>query len=340
MKSSPVLSIIIPVYNSMSTIGRTLNSLIYNTYDLEIICVNDGSMDETESIINDYAKKDKRIRQIIQENRGASAARNTGIMAAKAEYLLFCDADDEFGNNVLDCVISDIKLYSPDCIVFDRETIFVNESRYRWLRNNNKCLVLDYNWIDYFNKILFERNHSYVVFNKVYKASIIKNHNVLFNERLKLSEDLFFNFSYLRFAESMVEDGRAQYIQHKRANSLTTTRRDDYYYQDTKILELINEEYAEYVSQFQPFINKHVLNVAEQAIRRALKGRDGDTWREKREISETVLNDKKVTSAIPYVQFESEYVQKKWWLIRHRMFALFKLRYILLPQFKEKILRI
>ena len=94
-KKNPLVSVIIPVFNVESFLNECLESICNQTYDnLEIILVNDGSTDNSQLIIDNYSKVDKRIIAIKQSNKGLSAARNTGIDIARGEYLTFVDSDD------------------------------------------------------------------------------------------------------------------------------------------------------------------------------------------------------------------------------------------------------
>ena len=91
----PKISVIIPVYNVEQYLPRCLDSIIGQTFsDLEIVCVNDGSPDNSDKILLEYAKKDPRIKIITQENGGLSAARNTGLKNISGEYVSFIDSDD------------------------------------------------------------------------------------------------------------------------------------------------------------------------------------------------------------------------------------------------------
>ncbi len=98
---TPLLSVIIPVYNAKDYIKRCLESLINQKLnDIEIILINDNSDDETLSILKDYEKKDKRIILINNEkNEGAGASRNKGILSAKGKYIGFTDNDDYISND-------------------------------------------------------------------------------------------------------------------------------------------------------------------------------------------------------------------------------------------------
>lgn len=90
-----LISVIVPVYNVKPYISRCLDSLLKQTYaQFELLVINDGSTDGSALILEDYAKKDDRIRVIHQENAGVSAARNRGIEAACGDYVTFVDSDD------------------------------------------------------------------------------------------------------------------------------------------------------------------------------------------------------------------------------------------------------
>ena len=89
------ITAIIPVYNVENYLERCLKSILYNTYtNLEIICVNDGSTDNSKKILEDYSKRDKRVVVINKKNAGVSSARNAGIKIATGEYIAFVDSDD------------------------------------------------------------------------------------------------------------------------------------------------------------------------------------------------------------------------------------------------------
>jgi len=90
------ISIIIPVYNSEKYLKECIDSILSQTFlDFELVLVNDGSTDSSGKICDEYALKDSRVRVFHKENGGVSAARNTGIKAAKGKYVTFVDADDK-----------------------------------------------------------------------------------------------------------------------------------------------------------------------------------------------------------------------------------------------------
>lgn len=93
--SKPYLSIVVPVYNVEQYLSKCIDSILKKTFgDFELILINDGSTDKRGVLCDEYAKKDKRIRTIHQDNAGMSAARNTGIDVAACEYITFVDSDN------------------------------------------------------------------------------------------------------------------------------------------------------------------------------------------------------------------------------------------------------
>ena len=95
MTKGPKISVIIPVYNTESYLSRCLDSVLSNTYEnLEVICVNDGSTDNSINILDNYKFSDERVIVINQKNSGVSAARNAGLNVATGEYIAFIDSDD------------------------------------------------------------------------------------------------------------------------------------------------------------------------------------------------------------------------------------------------------
>jgi glycosyltransferase involved in cell wall biosynthesis len=104
--SSPVISVIVPIYNVEKYLERCLDSIIVQTYrNFEIIAVNDGSTDNSLSILNRYARNDDRIRIINQKNKGLSGARNSAIKVSNGRYLIFVDSDDTIEKSLFEDVL-------------------------------------------------------------------------------------------------------------------------------------------------------------------------------------------------------------------------------------------
>ncbi len=97
-----LISVIVPVYNAEKYLARCIDSILCQTYsELELILVNDGSVDASSAICDAYAAQDSRVRVIHKSNGGVSAARNDGIQAAQGQYIAFCDNDDFYAPTML-----------------------------------------------------------------------------------------------------------------------------------------------------------------------------------------------------------------------------------------------
>ena len=116
----PKISIIIPCYNVEKYLHRCLDSVIGQTFeDFEVICVNDGSPDNSGSILEEYAAKDKRIKILTQKNQGLSMARNNGKALAQGKYIYFLDSDDFIHPQCLEIAHYIAEKYEVDLVSFD-----------------------------------------------------------------------------------------------------------------------------------------------------------------------------------------------------------------------------
>ncbi|MDR0646177.1 MAG: glycosyltransferase [Elusimicrobiota bacterium] len=116
----PLISVIIPVYNVEKYLARCLDSVLGQTFkDFEFICINDGSTDNSEKILKEYAKKDIRINIITQTNQGQSVARNNGLKQANGKYIYFLDSDDFIHPQLLEITYYFIVKYQADWVCFD-----------------------------------------------------------------------------------------------------------------------------------------------------------------------------------------------------------------------------
>lgn len=124
-----VVSIIVPAYNVEPYIGRCLNSLLKQTYqNIEIIVVDDGATDKSGAIIEQYAKKDKRVFVIHKKNGGLSSARNAGLKKCTGEYVLFVDGDDYLDFFAIEQLLRLAKRHCADIVMFPYVREFENKS--------------------------------------------------------------------------------------------------------------------------------------------------------------------------------------------------------------------
>lgn len=115
---TPMVSIIIPVYNPGEALHRCLDTVLAQTYhNIEVIAVNDGSTDGSGQVCKQYSAGDERLRYISQPNAGVSVARNRGITEAKGEYICFVDSDDSVNANYIECMLEAIEKSQADIAI-------------------------------------------------------------------------------------------------------------------------------------------------------------------------------------------------------------------------------
>ena len=121
----PKISIVIAVYNAEKYLHKCLDSLVNQTLqDIEIVCVNDGSLDSSLDILNKYAQKDGRFKIISQENQGPGVARNCGVHQATGEYLMIADPDDWFELDACELAYNQITKNKNDMVFFGYQSFY------------------------------------------------------------------------------------------------------------------------------------------------------------------------------------------------------------------------
>lgn len=187
-----MFSIIIPMYNSEKFIDRAIQSLLNQTYkNFEIILVNDCSTDQTLLVCEKYIKSNIKLLD-LDNNLGVSNARNIGLQNAKGEYVLFLDSDDWLDRNTLYLLNENIK--NSDMLVYGVVYNRNDKQVAQPLPTIGKFSVTDLFSMD---STLFDVSILYWVTNKVFNLSIIRKNNLLFDQTLKMGEDLDFCMKYL-----------------------------------------------------------------------------------------------------------------------------------------------
>lgn len=192
-----MISIIIPVYNKEKYIKKCLESITNQTYkNIEIIVINDGSTDNSENIIKEFAKKEKRIKVFTQSNGGVSKARNQGLKYASGEYILFVDADDYVEADYVEKMVA----YKEDLIVCGYINVQKNGNKINYIKNK---VFYDKNEI--IKNSLKKENNSLMVtpYVKLFKHNIITKNNLNFDETMNFGEDTCFVFEYIKNIKSM-----------------------------------------------------------------------------------------------------------------------------------------
>ena len=233
------LSVIIPVYNVENYLRECLDSITSQTVkDIEIICIDDGSTDNSPEILKEYQKKDSRIKIITKENGGQATARNLGIKEAQGEYIAFIDSDDFIESEMLEKLYTKAKDDNLDIAMCKIATY-----------NNQTGEIKDNVWYymlgifrDFEKEIFnhkdtkeFTCNIAVTPYNKIYKTSLIKDNNILFPEGLIFEDEKFFYDTYLRAKRvSVIPEFLYYYRVNRKGSTVDIEKENDY----TDIIEI------------------------------------------------------------------------------------------------------
>ncbi len=221
----PVISVIVPVYNVENYIAKCLDSILNQTFsNIEIICVNDGSTDNSRKILEEYKNKDCRIKIVDKKNGGLSSARNAGMKVATGEFYSFIDSDDWIDITMLEKLYNNMLEHESDisiCAVhqFDETNQKIDDSN-------------PYYTLEYFDKTFDNRAFSYVdtkpfimdvcvmAWNKLYRRSLIEECQAQFPDGLIFEDGPFFFTIFFKTQKVSIVRDFLYYYRINRKNSI------------------------------------------------------------------------------------------------------------------------
>lgn len=220
----PLVSVIVPIYNAQNNIVRCVESIRRQTYEnLEILLLNDGSKDVSYPVCEMLSKADARIVLIDKENSGVSATRNLGMRMARGKYLQFVDADDTLEPFATELLVQRAEDNNADLVIaaYNRivpykpkkeaklDPLFPNKKKQLTERlakfQTFGFLPMGFMTKEEFACGLMQEPASFyygVMWNKLYRREIIMAHDIRCDEEFTWSEDMLFNLSYIRYADS------------------------------------------------------------------------------------------------------------------------------------------
>ena len=234
IEQTPVaVSVIIPVYNTAEFLPRCLDSVVGQTLqNIKIICIDDGSTDNSLEILRDYEKKDSRIKVISQENQGCWAARNAGLEIATGEYVAFVDSDDYIELNTYETAYNAAHACDADILYFG-----INCGARPVKYPSMSSVVTKNNEFKQFTKC-------YSVCNRFYKNSMLKKSQVKF-ENMVLLEDLCFECMVLPEAKILASIDQVYYHYDRSSNTNSVTHKPTHIERSFKLFPLIAQTWRE-----------------------------------------------------------------------------------------------
>ena len=237
MKENNLVSVIVPVYNVERYIKECIESILQQTYkNIEVIAIDDGSPDNSASIINEISKKDPRVRLITKENGGVSSARNVGLDNANGEYVVFVDADDFLAKDAIKYLMwlatktkSDF-CFSKNCFT-QRNEQQIEKDRIEILSPAEAVALL------------ISPRVIVGCWNKIYSLDFLKRHGIRFSETLFYGEGLNF-ITVCAMKSASVGVGERKTYYYRRSNEASATTKFDIQkmYNGEKALHTIKNE--------------------------------------------------------------------------------------------------
>ena len=261
ISSSPLISVIVPIYGIEKYLTKCIESIISQTYkNLEIILVNDGSPDNSAKICDKYTKIDERIKVIHKENGGLVSARKAGLLASTGEYIAYVDGDDWIEPKMYQSLMSLILKYNTDVVIAGHKVELEN-SAIDIMKNTLPCGL--YKAKDLQTKLypkmlntgLFSQFGIYsYLWNKLFKKSVIYDAQMCIDNDIFMGEDAACLYPALLNAKSIyiTDSTHYHYIQH--TNSMVKTRK-----LDASELSRYNQLFSHLYNQFDKYDHKLLL---------------------------------------------------------------------------------
>ena len=292
----PKVSVIIPVYNAGKYLEECLNSICAQTLEeIEIICVDDGSTDDSAVILHKFADQDDRFIILEEKNRGAGAARNSGLEIAKGEYLSFLDADDFFEPTMLEAAYNACVTNRADVAVFRSDQYHTDIKEYRpqaWsIRSDLLPDTVPFSANDV-KKDIFQLL-VWWPWDKLFSSDLIKKHNLKFQVQRTTNDLYFVVIAFLLANKVMIVDDVLAHYRPNNESSLSKTREKSWYcfadalvmvrskLKELDLYERYERDFINYAMKFSVWQEKTITGRSKEKLRDAI----AFAWNEQFEVA-------------------------------------------------------
>lgn len=310
-----LVSIIVPIYNKSSTIDRCVQSLLNQSYSiLEIILVNDGSIDDSEKKCSKYMN-DVRVKYIAKKNGGVSSARNKGLEIARGEFIIFVDADDSVESNFVEYLLKEM-VKGFDLAVCGKINHYWNNQKIKCgfvIREVQEIKELDSQFIKLFQSDFFNSSVS-----KIYRKDMIHEY---FDENLSYGEDLSFVLNYLKGISKVSILPDCLYNYYIQKNSLTTKLFDN----EFQIIKQLNTTFNEFYKSCLDGNNQFIIQTYSCNSIIMLIQKMFQNGHAKKEEIRYILND---TWTIQLIKNEKNIHSLEWKIIKTKQYILIKIFFL------------
>lgn len=215
---SGLISVIVPVYNTKDYLGRCIESIVNQTYtNLEILLIDDGSTDGSGQICDSYQTMDSRIRVFHQKNRGAAAARNSGLEKARGEFIGFVDSDDYIEEDMYTSLHAAMK-EDVDMVCCGTVLLFPSKMRKKSEVYGRSSKTMVYSKREALKELLLVRNLDFSPCNKLYRRALLQS--VRFPDG-RTCEDYPVIYEIVKKSHKIVSTGEVKYCYCYREDSIS-----------------------------------------------------------------------------------------------------------------------
>ena len=321
----PLVSVVIPVYNVENYLDRCLESVVAQTYsNLDIILVDDGSLDKSSDICDVWSLKDERISVIHKQNAGLGMARNSGIDKARGEYICFFDSDDTVDITTIEKCVTSVTENNSQVAVFGFCEVKNGLEVYKKIN----CKTNVYSGDDVLSVFLaglftYDMGLGISACMKMFDLNVIKTNNLKFrSEREIISEDAYFMLEFFSKVDTVSVVPQNLYFYYKNGGSLTSTYKDDRLEKNNcflkTCLKFIYENNMPKIVADKVTVRYHYYIVA------ALKQIVGSEFcfSEKRKKMNSVFKDNFLRSTLEnnVLKFENRNLKIFWYLVKFKMY--------------------
>lgn len=264
-QTQPKVSVIVPVYNVEQYVAECLDSILNQTLkNIEIIALNDGSTDGSLDILNEYSKRDSRIRVYSHENRGLGPTRNRGITLAKGEYLAFVDSDDTIVPDALETLYN--RAIEQGADIVEGEVMLLYEEAPSKNRVRTKLPDLEYIQVtedgkaEFYKTYYFPRIISHNAWDKLYSIKLVIDNHIIFGDNRRIfAEDNWFQLQvFLTLPKISVVD-KVVYNYRQQANSIMHRPKKD-----------LLKRHSNMVRDYTELLEKHGSKLPDRQLRALL----------------------------------------------------------------------
>ena len=290
---SPLITIIVPIYNTEKYLDQCMESALCQTYsNIEIILVDDGSREQCAKLCDAYAEKYERVSVIHKKNAGLGMARNTGMEHTSGEYVTFLDSDDYIAEDLIENLYNAVQYTGTDTskagfLRFDNDGTIVSTKKYSDEVFPGDCARSKYAIRMIGSRPDAKDSLEMSVCATLYRMSIIRKHKLCFvSEREMISEDLCFNIDYAQYADGACTISNCGYYYRENMSSLSRQYKPERMAQCCDFYQKMKQRLAElgygkdtiYRLDRMLFINTRVC------IRQVVQGRKAFMLEDVREI--------------------------------------------------------